>query len=61
MFWFILKSPADHLGSAALTSQQLEALRTLSYASDVELQRSAALCFLEISEKCTYLNSILPM
>ena len=61
MFWLILTSPADHLGSAALSPQQLEALRTLSYARDVELQRSAALCFLEISEKCTYVNSIMPI
>jgi vacuolar protein 8 len=37
--------------STEITSDRLSALRTLAYSDNVDLQRSAALCFSEISER----------
>ncbi|XP_065843575.1 uncharacterized protein [Oscarella lobularis] len=40
-------------GEANITDERLQALCTLTYSENVDLQRSAALCFSEISEKLT--------
>jgi vacuolar protein 8 len=40
--------------STEITSDRLSALRTLAYSDNVDLQRSAALCFSEISERMTH-------
>lgn len=38
--------------SRRLSSDRLESLRTLAYSDNTELQRSAALCFSELSDTC---------
>lgn len=42
----------DTSSARALNAERLQSLCTLAYSDNAELQRSAALCFSEISERC---------
>lgn len=48
-------------GGTVITGDRLRALKTLAYSENVDLQRSAALCYSEISEKsgCSCVELIL--
>lgn len=39
--------------SERMTIDRLESLRTLAFSDNINLQKSAALCFSEISDTCT--------
>lgn len=50
---------SDEKAEPVLSSEHIRALSILTYSDNAELQRSAALCTLEISErcKCVYISS----
>lgn len=50
---------SDEKAEPVLSSEHIRALSILTYSDNAELQRSAALCMLEISErcKCVYISS----
>lgn len=43
---------SDEKAEPVLSSEHIRALSILTYSDNAELQRSAALCMLEISERC---------
>lgn len=45
---------SDEKAEPVLSSEHIRALSILTYSDNAELQRSAALCMLEISERCKY-------
>lgn len=48
---------SDEKAEPVLSSEHIRALSILTYSDNAELQRSAALCMLEISERCKYVLS----
>lgn len=49
---------SDEKAEPVLSSEHIRALSILTYSDNAELQRSAALCMLEISERCKYVLSL---
>lgn len=46
------QNSSDEKAEPVLSSEHIRALSILTYSDNAELQRSAALCMLEISERC---------
>ena len=53
--FILLESPTN---VRRLSIDRLQSLQTLAYSDNIDLQKSAALCFSEISETCKYMYII---